>query len=141
MNAADEDRPFQYKEPKRKNYREKMLERMKSGEMPIKKKKALRKVSKKGAERLKEYNKSNPLNGINCCASCGSESNLERHHPYGRGRDNITKWIWVCASNSGCGIHDKIHSNPNEYFKLGWLQPEYRGLDPYNFPNHPKPWE
>lgn len=148
----DEEREYQHKKPKTKTFKERMEEEGRFSSIkrtkgiarkPSSKKpkfSSLRRVSKKREKAIQEYNKSEPLNGKLSCASCGRADFLERHHPYGRGGENITKWIYLC-SDLGCGMHQWIHTHPNTAFEFGWLQPEIRGLDPANFPDHPKPWE
>lgn len=137
-NDGDEILPFQFKPEKTKNYKERMKE--KGIFFSLRTKKKLNPVSKNRKEKIKEYQSSAPLNGKECCSVCGRKDKLEKHHPYGRGGDNITKWIYLCGS-FGCKQHSYIHENPRKAFIDGWLQPEYRGLDPSLFPNHPKPWE
>lgn len=149
---SDEFPEYQHKPPKTKNYREKMLDKLKSGDMSAlssfgkKKRKRLKPVSSKEIKRQNKYAKSKPLTGdvdIRECCYCGVidvAQVIEKHHPYGTGGDNIYKWVYLCGS-FGCGKHSEIHENPNKAFEEGWLQPEYRGLNPENFPNHPKPWK
>lgn len=135
-----EEQEYQHKPEKTKNYREKIMEKIRKGESVTKKRAAIKRVSAKRSQALREYEKSSPLNGLNCCSNCGAHNGVERHHPYGRSGNNITRWVWVCSEATGCHLHGKIHQNPDRAFEKGWLQPEYRGLDPNLFPDHPKPW-
>lgn len=145
-NNDDEILPFQHKQPKKLNSRERAKKEKRfnslrrTSSLQDKPRKRLSPVSRKQKKKLAEYRESRPLDGKEACAYCGATDKLEKHHPYGRGGNNITKWIYLC-SEQGCGQHHWIHIHPNTAFTFGWLQPEYRGLDPERFPNHPKPWE
>lgn len=122
--------PYEIKDPKKKNYRDRNIGKFSS--LP-KAKTRLKPVSKKLNIKLKGYAASTSDQTPNeiICAKCGSESNLTKHHPYGRsgftedGRPAIEVWFWLCTS-FGNRCHDIVHENPNEAIEQGWLQPEYR---------------
>lgn len=127
----DSDFPeFQHKPQKKPNYQERVKLGLQRG--------GLRPMSEKGQKRraaeAREHNK-NIAEGLVFCAKCGNQDNLERHHPLGRSFPDI--FIYLC-NEYGCGFHKWIHENSNEAYKLGWIQPEYKGLK--HDPNHPKPY-
>ncbi len=121
----------QHKPKRTLNYKEKVAAGLVKG--------GLKKFSKKGLERHKkeqlQHNK-NIKDGQVFCVACGSTNHLEKHHPFGRSKPDI--FVYICGEY-GCKIHRWIHENVNEAYKLGWIQPLYRGLP--NNPNWPKPWE
>lgn len=99
----------------------------------------LRKFSDKGLARQKaerdQHNK-NIEEGVVYCVVCGSDYHIEKHHPFGRSKPDL--YVYLCGEY-GCKFHKWIHENANEAYKIGWIQPLYKGL-PDN-PNWPKPWE
>jgi len=87
---------------------------------------ALKQVSPKQRNLLVSYRKSAALGRADQCDKCGCADGLTKHHPYGRsgqqdGLDCINLWIWLCHT-----CHDWVHTNSNEAYELGWLQPKYR---------------
>lgn len=122
---------YQHKPTKSLNAKERALKNRQFSS--IKKKTRLKRVSEKQSDRLKEYNKTQPLNSNpEVCAKCGDRAREERHHPYGRGGEYLFMFVTLCSS-----CHTWIHENANEAYKLGWIQPEYRG---FISQSHPKPW-
>lgn len=73
--------------------------------------------------------------GRDACAKCPAKKQTDFHHPWGRGKDNLFRGIFLCRP-----CHDAIHASPNEALSLGWLQPAYRGQDQASR-DWPRPWE
>lgn len=97
----------------------------------------LKPQSKKQSERMKRYLKmlKDLRNFKDRCSFCRLRGdNMDPHHPYGRARQNL---FLVIRLHRHC--HDYIHQNPNEAYRLGWLQPPIRGLA--HDPRHPTPWK
>jgi hypothetical protein len=118
--------PYEIKDPKKKNYRDRNAGKFSS--LP-KSTTRIKPVSRKLNIKLKGYaeSKSSQEVNIDCCAKCNSPFNLTRHHVAGRsgfyhdGRPCIEVWVYLCLE-----CHDAVHANGNQAMKEGWLQPEYR---------------
>lgn len=60
------------------------------------------------------------------CASCGRVGHkyyFERHHPFGRVNERILAYLYLCHK-----CHADIHDSGSWSTTLGWLQPEFRGM-------------
>jgi hypothetical protein len=121
----------QKKPDKSLNYKEKVKAGLISGGL---KRTALKKYSKKNEEKLDRYHwMCYTDTETQSCFMCGLVSHkdiLQRHHPKGRGGDNILYYKYVCADATTCtvrnpqrrGGHDGIHSNPNWAREKGYLE-------------------
>jgi hypothetical protein len=101
----------------------------------LKRKARLAPASAKQADRLARYHAMvDGWQGRRVCAKCGAKAGLEPHHPWGRGRENLFRVILLCHT-----CHEGCHASPDVAYRLGWLQPEYRGV--IRPPNFPVPWK
>jgi hypothetical protein len=96
----------------------------------------LKPVSRKQSNLLVSYRASGPMGAQEACCKCGANDHLTKHHPFGRSgtQDDqpcIALWIWLCQA-----CHDWVHTNSNEAYQAGWLQPKYRNQTG----DAPKPW-
>lgn len=121
---------FQYKPVKKPNYKERVRLGLQRGGL---KKKSEKQKIKDSAE-LKQHNKNIKNNSV-YCVKCGNIKHIEKHHY--KGRKYPSEFIYLCGE-FGCGMHSWIHKNENKALELGWLWPEYRGLNSNE--NQPKPW-
>lgn len=92
-------------------------------------------ASGKQAERLARYHAMvDGWKGERVCAKCGSWACLEPHHPFGRNGENLFRVILLCHT-----CHEGCHASPDLAYRLGYLQPEYRGV--IRPPDFPTPWK
>jgi hypothetical protein len=108
----DDPLPFQHKQPKKLNYKERVQAGIQRG--------GLKKMSEKKKDWIKKYNdKANEDKELQVCKICNLESHkdgMERHHPWGRSNENIMRYWWI---HHEC--HAIIHANPNKAREQGWL--------------------
>lgn len=102
---------------------------------PAKPRPRLAPASAKQAGRLARYHAMvDAWQGPRCCAKCAHKKGLEPHHPFGRSGDHLFRIVLLCRL-----CHAWVHEFPHSAYFLGWLQPEYRGVNrPANFPT---PWK
>lgn len=101
---------------------------------PAKPRARLAPASAKQAGRLARYKAMLAAwQGRRVCAKCGHRKDLEPHHPFGRGGENLFKVVLLCRLCHACA-----HEFPDLAYSQGWLQPEYRSMPrPEGFP---VPW-
>ena len=124
---------FQNKPTPRLTYAQKV----RAGEVKVKPRKAVRKVSRTHEQR---WNRCRgwikiAMHGLARCERCKKHKagDLQPHHTHGRSGDNLFKVIPLCST-----CHQWTHDHPDTAYALGWLQPEYRAVQ--RQPNHPQPF-
>lgn len=104
--------PFQEKQPRKLNYKERVQAGLQRG--------GLNSTSKKKEEWLKKYRQAK-LNSqeYHECKVCGKTNHKDEadcHHPWGRSQENILDFWFICVE-----CHAKIHKNPNKAREQGFL--------------------
>ncbi len=105
---------------------------------PMKRKKALNKVSAKKRRWMDQYvvQKIRGAEWQKCphCVGYAHKSMMEPHHPFGRVKERLLIYVWICK-----GLHQWIHDNGKVARELGWIQPQFDGRKAD--PSLPRPWE
>jgi len=92
--------------------------------VPLKRKKPMKRVSKKRQADLKEYSRKrlNFLATLPLCEVCGKEKSKDVHHRKGRGKYYLDEDTWLATCRS---CHDRIHKNPIWARENGFLLDRY----------------
>lgn len=59
-----------------------------------------------------------------CCHHLFHKDVLEPHHPFGRIKERILAFVWLCQP-----CHRIIHDEGKQARSLGWLQPQFDGRE------------